>query len=259
MYDPNFASWLRYNSDKRCCTDYLRNGSRSFYAASKLLPSMYRIPMTALYAFCRVADDEIDVAKGGYDVLALLHTRLKRIYEGDPRNDPVDRAFSDVAYSYAIPMTIPMALFEGFTWDIDNRDYNTLSDVYAYSARVAGTVGTMMALIMDVKDRELLSRACDLGIAMQLTNIARDVGEDAEQGRLYLPRELLMAEGIDPDAWLRDPQFCPEVGNVVKVLLDAADDMYQRADWGLSRLPSGCRPAMFCCKTDLFGNWSGDS
>ena len=87
-----------------------------------------------------------------------------------------------------------------------------------------------------------MARACELGVAMQLTNIARDVGEDARMGRLYLPRTWLREEGLDPDAWLAKPSFGPEIARVVSRLLSAADALYRRAEEGVWFLPRGCRP-----------------
>ncbi len=245
MYDNDFRSWLTYLSDQRDCVEMLRAGSKSFYAASLLLPKSFRVPTIALYAFCRVADDDIDQLGAGPDALAALYRRLDDVYAGRPRNTPVDRAFANVVHAYGIPRTIPAALFEGFAWDLNNRRYDSMSELYAYSARVAGTVGTMMALIMGIRDPAILSRACDLGVAMQLTNIARDVGEDARAGRVYLPVELLSANGIDAEAFLAEPAFSPALAPVVAAVLDSAERLYRRADWGLTKLPAACRPAMF--------------
>jgi phytoene synthase len=249
MYDNNFSSWLLYMSDVRHCRKLLRAGSRSFYAASLLLPQSYRMPIIALYAFCRVADDEIDAHGVDATALAALKSRLHRIYSRSPDDNPVDRAFADVTRIYEIPEAIPAALLEGFAWDINGRDYESMSNLYAYSARVAGTVGTMMAMIMGVRDPVVLSRACDLGVAMQITNIARDVGEDAGAGRLYLPRELLQEQGVDADEFLRRPRFSPGVARVVEQILCAADRLYDRADWGLAMLPAACRPGMFAASS----------
>jgi phytoene synthase len=102
----------------------------------------------------------------------------------------------------------------------------------------------MMALIMGAREPEVVARACDLGVAMQYTNIARDVGEDARMGRLYLPREWLIEAGIDPASWLRAPAFTPAIGAVVARLLAAAEDLYRRAETGIGSLPFGCRPGM---------------
>ena len=90
----------------------------------------------------------------------------------------------------------------------------------------------------------MVARACDLGVAMQLSNIARDVGEDARMGRLYLPQDWLREAGIDPDAWLAAPAFTEALGGVVLRLLGSADTLYRRADDGIARLPADCRPGI---------------
>jgi phytoene synthase len=113
---------------------------------------------------------------------------------------------------------------------------------------VAGTVGVMMALVMSVRAPHTLARAIDLGIAMQLTNIARDVGEDARAGRLYLPREWLLDAGMDVEAWLAEPHFSPALGMVVDRLLKVADDLYRRAEIGIAGLPKGCRPGILAAR-----------
>jgi phytoene synthase len=97
---------------------------------------------------------------------------------------------------------------------------------------------------MGARAPALVARACDLGVAMQLTNIARDVGEDARAGRLYLPRTWMREAGLCPDAWLRDPQFTPALGGVVARLLATADELYTRADRGIRALPLSCRPGI---------------
>jgi phytoene synthase len=101
---------------------------------------------------------------------------------------------------------------------------------------------------MGVRDEAALARACDLGVAMQLTNIARDVGEDARNGRLYLPRAWLREAGIDPQAWLQAPYFDAAVAGIVQRMLDAADALYRRAEHGIAGLPRDCRPAIHAAR-----------
>jgi len=228
------------------CQEILRAGSKSFHAAGRLLPSRVRAPIAALYAFCRVADDAVDLVAMDHKAVAVerLSRRLDHAYAGTPDDHPVDRAFAATVAEYDIPRAIPEALIEGFRWDVENRRYETFSDVVAYSARVASTVGVMMTLIMGGRDAHVLDRACDLGVAMQLTNIARDVGEDAREGRLYLPLEWLRSEGVDPDAFLADPRFDPRVARVVRRLLARAEQLYLRADLGIPMLPRDVRMAM---------------
>ena len=114
---------------------------------------------------------------------------------------------------------------------------------------MAGTVGVMMAMLMGARDRQALARACDLGVAMQLTNIARDVGEDARNGRLYLPASWMREAGLCPEQFLARPRFDERVAVVVQRLLDAAEVLYNRSAEGISCLPAGCRPGMFAARS----------
>ena len=232
-------------ADVAACRELLRCGSRSFYASSFLLPQRFRDPAIALYAFCRIADDAIDTVGDDpvlqADALEMLHDRLDRIYAGQPIDDPADRALADVVVDFAMPKRLLEALLEGFEWDAQGRRYEDLSGIYDYSARVAGTVGAMMSALMGARSEELVARACDLGVAMQITNICRDVGEDARNGRIYLPLQWLRDEGVDPDAWLQNPVFNEAIASVVRRLLQTADALYQRSDAGIAGLPMGCR------------------
>jgi phytoene synthase len=231
--------------DLAFCRELLREGSRTFDAASRVLPSRIRLPAAALYAFCRLADDAVDVGSVEPAVaIASLRERLAAAYAGTPLDHPVDRAFADVVAAFSIPAELPLALLEGFAWDGAGRRYATLAELQAYAARVAGTVGAMMAVLMGARAPHVLARACDLGVAMQLTNIARDVGEDARNGRLYLPTDWLREAGVDSDAWLAAPKYTPAIGAVTRRVLEAAEPLYARAAEGIAELPAGCRPGM---------------
>lgn len=234
--------------DFAACLALLRNGSKSFHAASRLLPARLRLPVYALYAFCRVSDDFVDDAGLPIDAVELMRRRLARVYDGGALIDPVDIAFASVVRDHALPRGLPEALFEGFEWDAAGRRYETLSDVRAYAVRVAGTVGVMMAVLMGVRNQAALARACDLGVAMQLTNIARDIGEDARAGRLYLPLEWFEQAGIDAERWLRDPVFDATIGRFTAQLLDEAAILYRRAESGIAQLPRDCRPAIWAAR-----------
>lgn len=243
---PEGASTPTY--DPAACRALMRGGSKSFFAASLLLPARVRAPACALYAFCRLADDAIDLGDEPQQAMAALHARLDAIYAGRPQAIEADHALAGVVHRFAIPRALPDALLEGFLWDNQGRRYETIEDLQAYGARVAGTVGAMMALVMDTRDAAALARACELGVAMQFTNIARDVGEDARNGRLYLPRQWLREAGIDPDAWLAAPRFDAAIAAVIQRLLDAADGLYQRAEQGIAALPRDCRPAILAAR-----------
>jgi len=230
------------------CRDAIRTGSRSFHAASKLLPRRVRDPALALYAFCRLADDAVDEGTDKAGAVLTLGERLDRVYRGQPRNAPADRAFAAVVETHQMPRALPEALLEGLAWDADGFRPTTFSDVLSYSARVASAVGAMMAVLMGVRDASRLARACDLGLAMQLTNIARDVGEDARAGRLYLPAEWLEQAGIDAAAFLADPRPTPPVLAMVARLLAEAETLYLRSEPGIAALPLDCRPSIYAAR-----------
>lgn len=231
----------RREADIRSCHEILQRGSKSFVAASRLLPKRLHDRTAALYAFCRVADDAVDLGDDVHGAVARLVERLDRVYAGRPEENPVDRAFCDVVSDCQIPRAIPAALIEGFTWDAAKRRYHGEDDLADYCARVASTVGAMMALLFGERSPALLARACDLGLAMQLTNICRDVGEDARAGRVYLPLAWLREAGVDLESLLAAPQPSPALGKVVKRVLDAADACYRRADSGMTLYPYDCR------------------
>ena len=234
--------------DTATCEALMRGGSRSFFAASRALPRDLREAAGALYAWCRVADDAIDGSSRPRQALEDLTRRLDAIYAGQAISDPVDRAFAGVGERHQLPRALPEALLEGFAWDAEGRRYADLEALSAYAARVAGTVGAMMTVIMGCRAEPVLARACDLGVAMQYTNIARDVGEDARAGRLYLPMAWLQEVGIDPDAWLQAPVFDARLAGVVQRLLAEADLLYDRSSAGIGRLPRGCQPSIHAAR-----------
>jgi phytoene synthase len=235
-------------ADLEHCRDAIREGSYSFHAASKLLPTKVRDPALALYAFCRLADDEVDFGLHKPAAVLDLRDRLDLAYAGRPRNAPADRAFAAIIEEFDMPRALPEALLEGLAWDGIERRYATLSDLRSYSARVASAVGAMMCVLMRVRDERALARACDLGVAMQLTNIARDVGEDARARRLYLPTDWLEEAGIDEEAFFADPRPTPQVRQMVKRLLTEANRLYQRSEPGIGRLPLAARPGIFAAR-----------
>ncbi len=235
-------------ADLEACRAAIRTGSLSFHAASRLLPTAVRDPALALYAFCRLADDAVDEGHDKTGAVLRLRDRLDRVYEGRPVNSAADRAFAAVVEGFQMPRTLPDALLEGMAWDAVGRRYDDLSGVLAYSARVAAAVGAMMCVLMRVRDADALARACDLGLAMQLTNIARDVGEDARAGRLYLPVTWLTAAGVEPEAFLAAPSATPAIRLAIAQLLAEADRLYRRSEAGVAALPLACRPGILAAR-----------
>ncbi len=246
-FERHSGSYSRLG-DFSVCRAMIQTGSRSFYAASFFLPKDLREAAYAVYSFCRLSDDLIDLEGGQGPSLARLRQRLDGVYGGRPEDFPVDRRLADVVDAYGVPRLAFDMLLEGLSWDAEGRVYQSIEDVEAYAERVAGSVGAIMAALMGQRGQAMASRACDLGVAMQLTNISRDVGEDARMGRLYLPRDWMTSEGLDPDAWLAAPSFSPALGRVVARLLRRADRRYRRADQAIARLPMAVRPAIMAAR-----------
>lgn len=227
----------------------ITKGSKSFRSASRLFEPAVREDAWLLYAWCRACDDEIDGQDHGFTHEALTveeqQRRLTRLYDmtrramtGEPMSDPTFAAFQRVAIRHRLPERWAMDLIDGFAMDVEQRDYRTLDDVMAYCWHVAGVVGVMMARVMGVTDAEVLRRAQDLGLAFQLTNISRDVIEDAVGGRVYLPAEWLVEAGLEPTAEaVADPANRAKVHAVTQRLLSVAEPYYDSARDGLRGLP----------------------
>jgi phytoene synthase len=225
----------------------IRDGSKSFFGAAHLFDAPTRESAFLLYAWCRHCDDEVDGETLGLRLapvdavspqqrLARLFEETRRALRGQPSPSPVFEALRRVSLRHAIPERYPLELLEGFAMDIEGRRYARAEDLFLYCYHVAGVVGLMMAHVMGTREPETLQRAADLGIALQLTNIARDVIEDARVGRVYLPLDWLEGEGIAPDK-LADPRHRQAVARVVGRLLDAADQFYASGDEGIRHLP----------------------
>jgi len=225
-------------------------GSKSFAAAARLLPSGVRDQAYMLYAWCRHCDDVIDGQDLGFakaqvdetapeERLKTLRIETARAIRGEAY-DPVFIALSRVLKTNSIPARHPLELLDGFEMDVAGRRYETLEDTLNYSYHVAGVVGVMMAMIMGARQRETLNRASDLGIAFQLTNISRDVMDDAAAGRVYLPADWLDEAGVDSS--VNSPAKREAVAAVTSRLLGVADDYYASARYGLRSL--AFRPAL---------------
>ncbi len=234
-------------------------GSKSFARAASLMPQGTRDSVHLLYAWCRHCDDVVDDQHLGFRVekgpsqrapeaTEDLETRVARLRrktrracapEFDGGGDLPFEALAIVAARHRIPARFALDLIDGFAMDAAETDYPDIETTLAYCYHVAGAVGVMMAMVMDVRDRPTLQRACDLGIAFQLTNIARDVIADFEAGRVYLPGDWLAEEGLDSQNLAR-PQNREALYRVVSRLLDLADRYYDSAGHGIARLPWRC-------------------
>jgi 15-cis-phytoene synthase len=223
--------------------------SKSFALASKLLPGSVRRDALVLYAYCRRADDAVDLAPCAEQpaALAALRAELDAVYGASAgERDPVTSAFAEVVRRHKIPRDYPQALIAGMEMDVAGMRYRRWSDVQHYSYCVAGTVGRMMCHVMGVSDERALQHAEDLGIAMQLTNICRDVLEDWQRDRLYLPADVLERYGAGGVFTALGGPLPKQagLGLAIEHVLDRADDFYRSGDAGLRYLSPRCRLAI---------------
>lgn len=209
-----------------------------------MLPARVREPAMAMVAFRSILADVVDRPGATVAALRALEGRVAAAFDGHPEEHPVDRAFSAVVLEQHLPRALFEALLEGFGWDLAGRRYATYDALLAHAARAGATIAAGMAVLMDRRQRDVVARACDLGVAMQLTTVARDVGDDARSGRLYLPLEWMEEARVDVDRFVMSPAPTRGVREVVLRLLRAADPLYARAESGIDALPADCRPAV---------------
>ncbi|WP_425231010.1 phytoene/squalene synthase family protein [Sphingomonas sp.] len=227
--------------------DSIARGSKSFAAASKLFDPATRERAWLLYAWCRRCDDIADGQDHGHTMRAVADARAQvaelaalteAALRGEATGDPAFDALGLVAAEVKMPSQWPRDLVAGFRLDAADWRPQTESDLYHYCYHVAGVVGCMMAVVMgvDAADDATLDRACDLGIAFQLANIARDVAEDAAAGRCYLPRDWLAELDVSPDA-LMAARNRPGLAVLAQRLADGAAKHEASARLGAPALP----------------------
>ncbi len=227
------------------CRGITREIARTFYYGSLFLPAEKRRAAWALYAFCRIADDiadEHDLYPNPLSDLARWREALHGAYSGQPRG-PVMRAWADTIARYPVPLQPALDLLDGVQMDIGGATFATFEELRLYCYRVAGTVGLLMSPILGYRDEAALAAAVDLGIAMQLTNILRDLAEDASRGRLYLPTTELAAFGYTR-AELEQGIITPAFVELMRFQSARAEDYYQRGLRGVRLLDGDAQLAI---------------
>lgn len=178
------------------CERMTQENSRTFFLASSLLPPAKRRAARALYAFCRVTDNLVDVPVGDDRVGDLQHWRSLALENNPPHHEHVALAWADARARFHIPAGYAEQLINGVAQDLDKNRYASFDELAAYSYGVASTVGLMAMHIIGFRDEAAIPYAIKLGVALQVTNILRDVGEDWANGRLYLPQDELAHFGL---------------------------------------------------------------
>jgi len=231
--------------------------AKTFYFASHFIPNEKRAACYAVYAFCRYVDDIVDVAMERGDVtredairlVEQWRSEVGKLYETNaaaPSNEEtmvsraVLRAWEDTLERYHIPRNLPEELIEGALMDTTISRFDTFDELRDYCYKVASTVGLMTSEIFHYSSPEAVPHAIDLGIAMQLTNIIRDVKEDAERGRIYLPREELERFKVSEEEVLHH-EWSDRFRALIAFQVERADRYYDSADKGIPYLDADSR------------------
>ena len=235
------------------CESITKTHAKSFYFAAKFLPKPKRRPIYALYALCRNVDDEVDEIGENNEAAAVKavekwQRKLEEIYaekseissQQSAIGNPVFTAWRDLLKTYKIPKKLPLELMRGVLMDTKIKRYETFDELYVYCYRVASTVGLMSSEIFGYTEEITLEYAEALGIAMQLTNILRDVKEDAAMGRIYLPQEDLQRFGIS-EKQLFDNKYDENFTALMKFQIERARHYYRKADKGIPLLEKDTR------------------
>jgi phytoene synthase len=226
--------------DQYCQERAAASGS-SFYYSFVFLEPLRRQAITALYAFCREVDDVVDECPDpllARTKLAWWREEVGALYAGHPTH-PVTQALAQSLKGFSLPQEQLLEIIEGMEMDLDQVRYADFKALHLYCYRVASVVGLLAAEIFGYTDRLTLKYAHDLGLAFQLTNIIRDVGEDARRGRIYLPQDELLRFGVSEDD-LVDARYSDNFRRLMEFQVERARDTYRQA---FAQLPAADRKA----------------
>ena len=237
------------------CRRVTEQHSKTFYFGSRFFPAAQRDAVWAVYAACRIGDDTVDELEGkaARHALEEWRTRVERAIRGEPDSDPMARALGWAAERFPLQYDPYWELYQGLEMDLECYSFQTLEDLMLYCRRVAGVVGWMITPIAGYDGGEAtLERALKLGMAMQITNILRDVGEDLERGRIYLPQELMDKHGVRQRDLLERRINDGYVG-LMRELDGIARNLYREGWRGLPRLRGPAQIAVAVAATAYEG------
>jgi phytoene synthase len=232
-----------------CCDSITSTNSRTFYMATGLLPAGKRRAMRALYAFCRLSDDIVDCSESDAEV-KLSAWRRKALTPEPPSSDLVTIAWADTRFRYQIPQRYAEQLIDGVGRDLCQKRYHTFEEVVRYAYGVASTVGLMSMHIIGFAGEQAIPYAIKLGIALQITNILRDIGEDWGNGRLYLPRDEMAAFGLS-EANLDNKRVDDHWRAFMRFQIERNSHLYDEANPGIALLKKDGRFAV-AAASDLY-------
>ena len=238
------------------CETVTKKHAKSFYFAAKFLPGHKRKTVYPIYALCRLIDDEIDETgeenqREAIKAVEKWKVRLVNIYSGAAKNEKTEfeitdnqnfvlSAWQDLLKTYKIPQNLPLELMQGVLMDTRVKRYKTFDELYVYCYRVASTVGLMSSEILGYSDKKALEYAEAMGIGMQLTNILRDLKEDAAIGRIYLPKEDLQKFGVAENQ-IFSGEMNENFIELMKFQIERARNFYRKGEKGIEFLEKDSR------------------
>lgn len=255
-------STLEIGKAYKYCESVTKTHAKSFYFAAKFLPKHKQKAVFPIYAFCRHVDDEIDeIGEGGenkaIETVEKWRQKLEEVFEGKrqkvkDKNENEDRrpqledqnlvflAWQDFLKTYKIPKNLPLELIQGILMDTQVKRYETFDELYVYCYRVASTVGLMSSEILGYSDKKALEYAEAMGIGMQLTNILRDIKEDATKSRVYLPQEDLRRFDVSEEQIFAN-KTNENFVEMMKFQIERARDFYRKGEKGIALLEEDSR------------------
>jgi len=230
-----------------------KHHAKTFYFASRFLDKDKRAAAYSVYAICRISDDSVDYPSGQDNSIHLeqIKAKIEHVYENKDVKDNLLSAFKETIDKYSIPKNYFDELIDGMYMDLNKNRYENFDELRAYCYKVAGVVGLIMLRIFGHSAREAVNHAADLGIAMQLTNILRDIKEDYQRGRIYLPRDEIAKFGISEDQ-IAQGKVDENLISFLKFQIKRARGFYDNSAAGIKMITDLKSRVVVCMMKDMY-------
>lgn len=242
-------SKINFVLSQKLCKNIMKEYAKSFYFANKLLPKIKREAAYSIYGFCRYADNIVDNPRNRTieevkNEILCLKNELILAYKYKESEHPILSSFIYYAEYFKIPIDYPLDLLDGVLMDTEIKEFVTFEELYVYCYKVASVVGLMMCYILGFKTNEALIYAEKMGIAMQLTNILRDIKEDKNKDRIYIPIEDLNRFKVTKEQIIKE-DFDINIQNLIQYYTYKAQEYYNESYTGINLLDKNARFSIF--------------
>jgi phytoene synthase len=241
------------NRGFKIAKDITKKFAKTFYFSSTFLPKDKQNAAYAIYAICRISDESVDSINNPLDCdkINLIKDKIQCAYGDSVMDDELLNAFRETVNKYEIPKQYFEDLIEGMHMDINIKRYNNFEELYKYCYRVAGVVGLIMLKVFEYKNSEAEKFAIDLGIAMQLTNILRDIKEDFSRGRIYIPNEEMKRFNVS-EKQISDMQINQNFIDLLKFQIERARSYYQESIRGIKMIHNKRSRLAICAMKEIY-------